>query len=300
MNIAVTGATGFVGKYIVEYFKNKDFNVLAIGRDLNKLNSTFDNTIVKKDTDYSIQSLLKILVSVDAIVHLAGKRLQKDLDPLLIEPYVDDNILLTQNLLKTAQSLDINRVCICSSIAVYSKNNTLPFSESDAPHAISIYGVSKLACENLGNLFSARSTVKVTNLRLASLFGCGEKRGVVFTDYIDLASKKEVLEIWGKGETCIDFLYIKDVLTAIEKAILPDAPFGTYNIGSGRCYTISNIAENINEVFDNKGNISYLLNKNIVPYKICMDNSKALMELNWKPEWPLRKALEDYKTMNNL
>ena len=153
--------------------------------------------------------------------------------------------------------------------------------------------------ESLGNLFSAKTEVKVTNLRFSSLFGKGEKAGVVFTDYINMAQQKKTLEIWGEGETSIDFLYIKDVVTAIERAIMPEAPFGTYNIGSGEYFSIKEIAETINEVFENKGNITFLYNKKVSPYKIYMDISRAKAELGWKPEWNLKKALRDIKLMNS-
>jgi UDP-glucose 4-epimerase len=296
MNIAITGASGFVGRYAVGHFKSKGHVVTALGRDIKKLNAVFDDSVIKKETNYSQDNLMEVLGEIDVIIHLAAKRLQKDLDPLILNPYIEENILLTQNLLKASQILNINRFCQTSSISIYSALNTLPFKESQAPFAITIYGVSKLTCENLGNLFSAKTKVKVTNLRLASLFGTGEKDGVVFTDYVKLAKQKKTLEVWGKGETSIDFLYIKDVALAIEKAILPDSPHGTYNIGSCNFYSVREIAECINEVFENKGNIIFLHDKKEGGYKIYMDCTKAETELGWKPQWTLKKALEDMKT----
>lgn len=297
MNIAITGATGFVGKYVVEHFQNKGFDVIALGRNLDKLDKAFDDSIIKKETDFSFSSLLNVLKDVDAIVHLAAKRFQKDQDPLIIEPYINDNIILTQNILKAAQELNISRVCQTSSIGVYSGKNILPFQELEAPQSITIYGVSKLTCENLGNLFSAKTKVRVTNLRLASLCGIGEKEGVIFTDYLRLALHKKTLGIWGKGETSIDFLYVRDAVSAIEKALLPDSPYGTYNIGSGRAYSVKEIAESINDVFDNEGNLAFFPDKPEGGYKVFMNNYKAEKELGWKPDYTFYEALFDMKSI---
>jgi nucleoside-diphosphate-sugar epimerase len=293
MNIAITGATGFIGKYVTSYLVEKGYGIIALGRDIKKLNDTFGESVVKRETDFTFESLLKVLNGADAIIHLAGVRFQKLLDPLVITPYIDGNILLTQNLLKAAQVLSISRISQTSSIGVYSASNTLPFKETEAPYAITIYGVSKLTCENLANLFSSRTKIKVTNLRLASLCGVGEKEGVIFTDYINLARHKKAIEIWGRGETSLDFVYVKDVVLAIEKSILPNAPYGTYNIGSGKCFSVKEIAEAINNVFNNEGNIVYLTDKIEGGYKIYMDASKAQSELGWKPQWSLNDALLD-------
>ncbi len=298
MNIAITGSTGFVGKYAVEYFKSKGHNIIALGRDIKKLNSLFDNYIIKKETDLSYESLLDALSKADVIVHLAAKRLQRELDPLSITPYIDSNIIFTQNLLKAAQVLNISRFCQASSISVYSALNSLPYIESEAPFAISIYGVSKLTCEHLGDLFSARSKTKVTNLRFASLFGIGEKAGVVTTDYVNLAKEKKTLEIWGKGKTKMDLIYIKDAVCAIEQAILPNSPFGTYNIGSGMGYSVKEIAENINEAFKNTGNVSFLTDKKEGGYQVYMDATKAEKDLGWKPKWSLRAAFDDIRKIS--
>jgi len=301
MRVAITGATGFVGQYLVDHFSNKNYKVIALGRSLSKLDALFKAKSVKNiETDYSVKHLEKELKGCDALVHLAAKRLQKNIDQLDIEPYISDNILLTGNILKTAKKLNIIRVCQSSTIGVYSNSNKLPFDENQDTIPISIYGVSKSTCENLANLYTAKTNVKVTNLRLASLFGIGEKEGVLFTDYLNLALKKKTLEIWGKGETQIDFLYIKDAVTAIDKSIQLNALGGTFNIGSGMGYSIKEIATNINRVFDNEGNIKILANKQEGGYKVYMNTNKAMNELDWKPNFTLEEALHDMKTIMEI
>lgn len=295
MNIAVTGSTGFVGKYIVKRFIDSGDSVTALGRDFNKLNNTFNDSVIKKETDYSYSSMLEALNGIDAIIHLAGKRFQKNLDHFSIEPYIDSNIILTQNLFKVAKELGIGRISQTSTIGVYSMSNKLPFIESEVSYPITVYGLSKLACENSANFFSAKTNLKITNLRLASLFGVGEKTGVVFTDYVNKAKAKQTIEIWGEGKTGIDFLYIKDAVEAIYKSVQPSAASGTYNIGSGIGYSVKKIAENINKVFDNEGNLKYLKEKKEGGYNVYMNTQKANTVLGWKPKYSMIDALEEMK-----
>ena len=297
MRIAITGATGFVGKYAVDYLQGKGYKVMALGRNIDKLNNVFNSSVQKFETNYSYEDLLTKLNGIEAIVHLAAKRLQKGKDPLDLTPYIEDNIMVTQNLIRVAQSNNINKFCFASTIGVYSQNNILPFSEELASYPISIYGVSKLACESLANLAKQRSKLKATNLRFSSLYGVGEKEGVIFTDYVNKARAKETIEVWGKGETSIDLLYIKDAIRAIEKAIDSDSIPGTYNIGSGLSYSVKDLAMEINAVFENNGNLTFLENKPEGGYKVFMNINKAKSKLNWSPSWSLKDSLLDMKAL---
>ncbi|MEA2042895.1 MAG: NAD(P)-dependent oxidoreductase [Bacteroidota bacterium] len=296
MNITVTGSTGFIGKYLVKRLSGNGDKVTALGRDIVKLNKTFDDSVNKKETDYSYDSMLNVLKGADAVIHLAGKRFQKQLDPFLIEPYIDSNIILTQNIFKAAKELCIKRIAQTSTIGVYSMTNNLPFSENEVPYPITVYGLSKLSCENMANFYTAKTSVKITNLRLASLFGTGEKTGVVFTDYVNRAIAKKTIEIWGEGKTGIDFLYVKDAVEALFASVQPDAPSGTFNIGSGIGYAVKEIAENINAAFENEGNIKYLKDKKEGGYNVFMNTEKAKKQLDWKPQYSMNEALEDMKS----
>ena len=91
---------------------------------------------------------------------------------------------MTENLLLAAKQVGVQKVCQMSSNSVYSSENKIPFNEKDNPIPATIYGVSKVYAEKLGEYFSYKSEVKVISLRLARLFGYGERSSVVFTKYM--------------------------------------------------------------------------------------------------------------------
>lgn len=299
MNIAITGATGFIGRHLVNYFSEKGYHVLAIGRNLTRLNNCFTNEISKYQSDYSLESLVKGFRGMDVVVHLAAKRLTRDTNPYRLNPFFESNILPVENIFLAAKELNIKKVCQTSSISVYSEANQIPFRENVLPQAANIYGISKLASEHIGNLFSAKTHVKATNLRLGYLYGQGEKKDLVFMKFIYLAKNKLTLPIWGTGKTRVDYIYVKDVVSAIDKAIQPEAPHGTYNISSGKSYSVLEIAKVINEVFQNEDNIIFITTKQEKGGDIFMDITKAKQILNWKPELNLKEALIDLKKLEN-
>jgi len=299
MNVAVTGATGFIGKYLVSHLIDKGYGVFAIGRSYSHLRNIFGDDINISETDYSLDSLLDAFQNADIVVHLAARRLTRNTNPYRLSPFFESNILSTENIFLAAKEHNIEKVCQTSSISVYSESNEVPFKEEVLPRADNIYGISKLTCEHIGNLFSAKTKVKATNLRLGYLYGLGEKEDLVFMKYISLAKKKLPLHIWGSGDTRIDYIYVKDVVSAIDNAIQPGAPEGTYNIGSGRSYSILEIAKEINEIFENRGNIKFDDTKKEKGGNIYMDVSKAEEFLNWKPHLKLKEALIDLKKLDN-
>lgn len=296
MKIVVTGATGFIGQHLVSHLLNKKYEVVAVGRSQSRLENCFGDRVHKHKTDYSLESLNEVFNGADSIVHLAAKRLSRDSDPFRLDPFIHSNILLTENVLLAAKKNGVKKVCQTSSISVYSEANQLPFNEEDLPIPANIYGVSKLACEHLGSLFSLMSDIKVTSLRLGFLYGPGEKEDLVFMKFIAHAKKKKTLIIFGTGKSSVDYIYVKDVVSAIEKAIQPEAPFGTFNIGSGRSYSVVEIAEAINEVFDNEGNVIFDVSKEERVGILFMNNNKAKTLLNCEPGYNLNSALLEMKT----
>jgi nucleoside-diphosphate-sugar epimerase len=82
---------------------------------------------------------------------------------------------------------------------------------------------------------------------------------------------------------------------AIEKAIEFGAPGGVFNIGGGRSFSVREIAETMNDVFDNSGNLVFDTSKEEEKSIFFMDCSRAESQLNWKRQWTLRTGLEDMK-----
>ena len=71
MKIAITGGTGFLGKYVVESIKKENHIPVVFSR---RVVDNLENDLEYRMTDYSKTDLIKNLFGIDAVVHLAAKR----------------------------------------------------------------------------------------------------------------------------------------------------------------------------------------------------------------------------------
>jgi len=293
MNIAVTGATGFLGKYLIDYFVICSYNVFVIARPQEEAHELFHSNVNIIESDFTLESLVEVLNDVEVVVHLAAQTMQRDSDPLKVSQFYHVNVQITENVLLAAQQNGIKQLVHISSNSVYSGANKLPFTEKQNPIPSNVYGVSKLYSEKIGEFVAHKTGMNVASLRLARLFGYGERETVVFSKYMKLASEGKDIEIWGDGKTAIDFLYVHDAVKAIELTVKNNIQSGVYNVGSNKAYSIKEIAQTIKKVYYNRINIIFDKSKKEVNYYIKMDSSKFRKEVSWQPEWNLENAIRD-------
>ncbi|MDD3280512.1 MAG: NAD(P)-dependent oxidoreductase [Bacteroidales bacterium] len=296
MRVAVSGASGFLGKYLTKHLFDLGYSVLVLARPEEKASQCFDAQVSVYETDYSIDSLTKGLKKTDILIHLAAQTMTRETHPLKVSEFLHVNVELTENVLMAAELCNIKTVCQMSSNSVYSSLNTLPFRENEKPMPANVYGLSKLYAEQLGEFYNAKTKMNVISLRLARLFGYGERDTVSFTKFIQRSLLKQSIEIWGKGSTSIEYLYVKDAVDVIEKSIRYPIKGGIYNVGVNRMYSVCEIAEVIADVFDNKGNIVFLPEKQENGHSILMDSSLLNHTLQWQAQWQLKEAVEDILT----
>lgn len=296
MRIAVTGAGGFIGRYLVPSLARQDHNVVALGRQEAGLSHLAGVNATVIASDYSQASLVDALSGVDAIVHLAGRRTQREDPALAVSPFVEANILLTERLLRAAQDCGVRKVVMASSIAVYSKRNTLPYRESEGVRGLNPYGLSKIVGENLLSQWSDAVGGSAISLRLAASYGFGERISAVLMRFIDRAARGEPLVVDGAVNMAIDQLYVRDAVSAITQALSADVS-GNFNIGAGQAFTLKDMALATSKAFGSVSKVHLngpVLSEPPAPY---MDIASAHRHLNWTPQWSLADALNDISSL---
>ena len=300
MKIAITGATGFLGKYLTEYLSNNTYDVVVIARPEEDAKNCFQTHLSIFESDYSPDSLSKAFKNIDVVIHLAAQTMQRNTNPLRVSNFLPVNVQITENVMVAAEELGVKQLIQMSSNSVYSNANKLPSKEADNPIPTTIYGVSKIYAEKLGEYISHKKDINIVSLRLARLFGFGERDSVVFTKYMKLAIQNETIEIWGEGITSVDYLYVRDAVDAIEKTISTKLKSGIYNVGSGTAYSVKEIATTINKHCFNENNFIFDKSKKEGGYHLEMDSSKFYNATGWEPKWKLGKAVDEmYESFNN-
>ena len=287
MRVAITGGSGFLGQEVIRMMEgNSGITPIVIGRAA----CSGDRGYEYRATDYSVESLSQVLMGVDAVIHLAAVR---GVNNSISEFH--PNELITENLLKSCVELGIANIVYASSISVYSDVKKIPWTEKQIPWPKTMYGISKLSCEYLGDLFHRRHGLKVKSLRFAHLLGEGERKGYMMNTFIDRAFNKQSLKVIGKSQAKREFVYIKDAARAIILALNKPEYHGSLNIGSNKAHSNLEIARIVNECFDNIGNLSYQDDIDEGIESSLMDSSKAGQVLGYYPEYDLRRGLLDIK-----
>lgn len=173
MNILVTGCLGTIGIFTVNELLKRGHKVIGIDdcsgnpekriSEINK-NPNFQFFNLNYWTlDYIIKNN-----NIDSILHLAGKIGTSD-SFLLYDEYIDNNIKFTLELLNYAKEYNIKRFVFASSSSVYDGRN-IPSTENDIVYPSSIYGVTKLACEKILNIYNKNFNIETIALRYYNVF----------------------------------------------------------------------------------------------------------------------------------
>lgn len=168
--------------------------------------------------------------------------------------------------------------------------------ESDKVYPLDVYSLSKKLAEDVYEFYSREFSLPVTIFRLGSVYGPGQKKGVVFTMARSLKACG-VIEI--PRQTVVrSFIYIDDVVFAVEKALRHSRnEFNVFNITGDEGYTLRHVATMICTL-SKRGRVVRVDGKPR-PEIIHASNAKARKELKFRPivslETGLRQTLPSYK-----
>lgn len=266
MKIAVTGSTGFLGKYLCLRLKK-------LGHELFEYNS--------KNQD--LTQTLTLPSSIDVLYHLAANSrvyLAKK------EPFSDFkvNALGTLNILEAARDSGIKKIIYISSDLVY-KNLAL-CRETDAvgPNEISgPYGLSKLIGEYYIQMYQQLYGISYVILRPSSYYGPGMKKNAVY-DFIQAFLRKEKVTLFHDLDSEFDFIYIEDVAYALVMSL--EWENEVINVSTGHSVTLKELYEIIKELMQHEVPLAY--SGELV--RVRVDNTK-LKALGWQSRYSLKEGV---------
>lgn len=170
MRVLVTGATGFVGHYILQNLAQRDIEVIAVSRQPRVGNARAQWVCLADPGNAAEVARLLLKAAPEVVIHLAGVSTAVDSAALYLA-----NVVFAANVLAAAASLSRPpRVLVAGSAAEYGPvdQGSQPVAESQFCQPNTAYGVSKLA--QTGHALLARAQgLPVTVARVFNPIGAG-------------------------------------------------------------------------------------------------------------------------------
>ena len=249
MIVLITGICGFIGHNLALYLYRRGYRVIGIDnfRRSNpraiELLRDIGVEVHNVDTrDY--KNIKKLLRDVDVVVHAAAyiDVYESFENPIL---YADNNVVGTVSLAKACIDNSVDRIIYLSSAAVYGEPIKLPITEDHPCRPISPYGVSKYSSELFIKSLSKVYRLRYVILRLFNVYGPGQEYSSysgVIVKFITRICRDKAPVIYGDGEQTRDFVYIDDVVRAIESSIKTKYVNEVFNIATSKPTKIKDLA----------------------------------------------------------
>jgi dihydroflavonol-4-reductase len=232
--VAVTGATGFIGRHVTADLVARGIDVRTVVRPGSTHEVPGGATIIRAPLD--ARALGEAFAGVDAIVHLAG--LVSALDP---KDYSAVNVRGTQEVARAAAAAGARLVHISSLAAAGPAPATAPRTEDDAPSPRTPYGRSKLEGERL---VMATPGLRWIILRPAVVYGPGDRAMLpVFK-----CAERGLLPLVGRQDAAYTFVHVSDVVRAIAAAITAPVDSEIVFVGHPRPVTGREILETVRQL----------------------------------------------------
>lgn len=301
--ILVLGATGTLGGYISLYFKDKGYNVIAVGHRKSDNGFFSDHGIEYFSLDIADAKDFETLPKqgIDVVADFAGAlpASMKGYDATL---YIESIFKGTYNVLEYMRKNNIPKIIFPESLFdisyLFGTKEPIPAdAERKAPltgdHAM--YVIAKMAAVETILHYKETYGIKAFILRLSRVYTY-HPNPYTYTDGVKVmvsdrllikkAEKGEPLEIWGDPERLLETCSMPDFLQIVEKCVESDSDGGIYNIGSGGS-TLEERIRGIVEVFsphDNKSSVTYAPDKRDA-MQFVLDITKTKDDLGYKPEY---------------
>jgi len=249
MKYFITGGAGFIGSCIVDRVIDKNevtvYDNLSSGKE-EHVSHHFKNKnfkFVKADL-LDFDRVAKEMKGHDTVWHIAANPdIRKGTESSRYD--LEQNTLVTYNVLEAARRNDINSVVFSSTSTIYGPAKVIPTPEDYGPCLpISLYGASKLACEGLVSAYSSLYGIRAWIFRFANIIGKRSTHGIL-PDLVDKLNKdRSRLEVLGDGKQRKSYLLVEETVDgmffAFERA---KDQLNYFNLGSSDQITVKRIVD---------------------------------------------------------
>lgn len=285
MEVVVTGATGFVGRWLVDELLRQGDGVTVIARDKERIPDRWRGKVPVIEASLEGYEELKKESfpkrGYDILFHLAwegssGSR-RSDIQLQM------QNARYTCDAVQLASMLQCSRFVYAGSIMEYEAMQGIP-REGSRPGVSSIYSTAKLAADFMAKALAAEKEILYINAVISNIFGPGEHSARFLNTTLNKMLQNEDIQLT-HGRQLYDFIYARDAARAIVLAGKAGNGYTAYYIGNVRQ---KQLKEFVLQMKDAIGSRSRLLFGHVPFYGVLMDYKRIdtgnIARLGFVPE----------------
>ena len=300
MRVLVTGAAGFIGRWVVGELLERGHTVLPIDNlaegDEANLDAFLGHPGLLPFEIGDVRDAVacrRWTAEVDAVAHLAASISVQDSidDPATT---FENDVVGTFNLLEGSRAAGA-RVLFMSTCMVYDRATTQEgIGEAHPTRPASPYAASKLSGEALTLSYFHAFGLPTTVVRAFNTYGPFQRsvgEGGVVAIFTRRSLLGEELRIYGDGTQTRDLLYVEDCARFVCDALLSDAAIGgLLNAGTGVDVSVNDLAALIEPDASRIVHVEHIHPQSEIAVLRC-DSRKARKVLGWAPEVSITDGL---------
>ena len=312
MNVLVTGGAGYIGSQISYLLSdNKIKNTI-----IDNLSTGHRKLINKKSRFYQADISDKKIINkifkqnkITAVIHLAGSILVSE-SMFKPELYYQNNVCKFVDFLDECKKYKVKYFIFSSTCAVYDEKYKY-VNEYTHLNPKSIYGKTKLYCENILRCYSKKYNFKYSILRYFNVIGADSKSrtgqindsGHLLMNLVSSFFKKNIFKVYGKnyntkdGTAVRDFIDVEDLSSihfeVLKKMIQFNKSF-EINCGKGKGYTVLDVIKELENITGKKIKKIFLKRRMGDIEEIVAQNKLLKKKINYKFRKDLKESITTF------
>ena len=255
MRYLITGATGFIGPYLIK-------RLVSEGHVCRCLVRPGSEEKIPKSTDLEIftgditqpETLIGIANGVDRLIHLATLGHMSNFT-VTEDMFTAINVNGSQNIMKEALKADVQKIVHCSSVAAMGICNEIPATETTPCTPHHPYGRSKLAAESMVREMVRQEGLPAVIIRFSMVYGPGDSRDVL---KLTRMANKGLFPKVGKRPKLTPLVHVQDAVDGLLLAAEKGRDGETYLITNRNSEPFDKIREIIQDALGLKKKTVYV------------------------------------------
>jgi UDP-glucose 4-epimerase len=302
MKILVTGGAGFIGSAIVPKLQEESHEVFVYD------NLSFGNReFINVADDHFFLGDIRDAAAVSSAFQTANPEIIIHLAAIHFIPYCNEhpfeasdiNIRGTMNILDSAKKIsNLTKVFFASTAAVYPISD-FAVAETDELRPLDIYGLSKLAGEQLMEKFYLETKIDTICCRFFNAFGPNETNPHLIPEIERQLREGHRTIALGNLTPKRDFIHTHDMANAVSAMIsLKNTGYDTFNLGRGIEYAVTEIVDTFETLLNEKITINIDPNRTrkVERMHLLANVDKLKQKTGWEPKWTITEGIKDLIT----